>query len=128
MATTRVSPLSIVELRQEIAQIEDLDTLRELNSFVVECCKDAREVQNAAKKRELLPKLVKGTRVRIEGLSPKKLNGLQGVIDGPKENRKDRIPVKLDEADRRYAGSRYCDVETGVMRGDPLTCLEIIED
>ena len=86
---------------------------------IIEAVKSRRRENSERRGRINALTLKPGTRVRLKGLSPKYLNGLEGeIITDPLggSGKKHRIAVKLDHPARRY----------GSIVRPPGNCMEAI--
>lgn len=88
---------------------EDLDAL--LDAVI------ARR-KNAARRRAA--SLTIGDRVRIEGISPKGMNGATGTVKGMRGK---RVEVEIDKEFARFAGRFASMIESGLPLRVPDTCV-----
>lgn len=111
-------------------------TLQDVIGFIVTSADDADidRIHDALRQRRRALAAVTaaavrpGMDVRLDGLSPKYLNGLTGTVESINGN---RCSVLLDEESTqnlRFAGKRFyvpIDMTNYIMRGVPLQCAKV---
>lgn len=113
-ATTTHSIAQVLDYVHSHADEQDLDALRE-----------AIKTRHAVLGQQRAASVRRDAEVRLDGLSPKYLNGLTGTVESISGNRAD---VRLDEKSTtrlRYAGRKFFipnDEEKFLLSGVPKQC------